>query len=84
MISSGFCWIAARSGTVETPGDIELGSECQMALNIKKELEMPEYDQCLLVRVTDMNTGKPKANIKIPADLANPGMKLRQGLHRSA
>jgi len=28
------------------------------------------------VRVTDLNTGKSKANIKIPAKLANFGMKI--------
>ena len=28
------------------------------------------------VRVTDLHTGKSKANIKIPAELANFGMKI--------
>jgi hypothetical protein len=47
-----------------------------MALNLKKEFKVSGDDQWLLVRVTDMGTGKPKANVRIPADLANPGMKL--------
>ena len=30
----------------------------------------------LLIRVTDLSTGKSKANVKIPASLANFGMKM--------
>ena len=30
----------------------------------------------LRIRVTDMNTGKSKANVSVPASLANFGMKM--------
>ncbi len=37
---------------------------------------MSNSSSWLLVRVTDMKTGKSKANVKIPASLANFGMKM--------
>ncbi len=37
---------------------------------------MPNSSSWLLVRVTDVKTGKSKANVKIPASLADFGMKM--------
>ncbi len=37
---------------------------------------MSNSSSWLLVRVTDMKTGKSKANVKIPASLAGFGMKM--------
>ncbi len=37
---------------------------------------MSDSAKWLLIRVTDMKTGKSKANVKIPASLANFGLKM--------
>lgn len=37
---------------------------------------MSNSSNWLLIRVTDVNTGKSKANVKIPASLADFGMKM--------
>ncbi len=37
---------------------------------------MSDSAKWLLIRVIDLNTGKSKANVKIPASLANFGMKM--------
>ena len=37
---------------------------------------MSDSDKWLRIRVTDLTTGKPKTNVKIPASLANFGMRM--------
>lgn len=37
---------------------------------------MSNSGKWLRIRVTDLNTGKSKANVKVPASLANFGMKM--------
>ncbi len=37
---------------------------------------MSDSAKWLRIRVTDLSTGKSKANVKIPASLANFGMKM--------
>ncbi len=37
---------------------------------------MSDSAKWLLIRVTDLQTGKSKANIKIPASLANFGLRM--------
>jgi hypothetical protein len=40
------------------------------------EVEMSNSEKWLLVRVTDLKTGKSKVNVKIPVSLAEFGMKM--------
>lgn len=42
----------------------------------KLEAKMSNSSSWLLIRVTDVNTGKSKANVKIPASLASFGIKM--------
>jgi hypothetical protein len=42
----------------------------------KMEVKMSNSDKWLRVRVTDLRTGKSKANVKIPASLADFGIKM--------
>jgi len=42
----------------------------------KKEIEMLNSSKWFRVRVTDLRTGKSKANVKIPVSLADFGMKM--------
>jgi hypothetical protein len=52
------------------------GSKLVLETKTNMEVNMLNSSQWLRVRVTDLRTGKSKANVKIPVGLADLGMRL--------
>jgi hypothetical protein len=51
-------------------------SKLVLETRTKKEFKMSNSSKWFRIRVTDLSTGKSKANVKIPVILADFGMKM--------